>query len=179
MTVDDWLQAGYGILAEGGLQALKVDRLCDRLGVTKGSFYWHFVDFATYRAALIESWGEQRGDEHKVYQAIHDQPPRERLSMMVATLVSPRHFTLELTMREWARSDAAVAASVAESDRRVLRAVRQVFRDLGYSPEEAELRAGITFAAGVGFLQSVQTAAEPRPLTPEERERFLEFMLRT
>ncbi len=176
LSVDDWIQAGYSILAEDGLQALKIDRLCERLGVTKGSFYWHFTDMSGYRAALIESWGSQRGEEHAVYTDILTHPPRERLSMLITSLVSPRHWKLERTMREWARSDDSVAAGVEASDRRVQRAVRQAFLDLGFSTEEAELRAGTTFAAGVGFLQLA--GSRTSPLTVAQRERFLEFMLR-
>lgn len=53
LSVDDWIRAGFGILAEGGLRALKRDRLCARLGITKGGFYWRFTDIAEYRATLI------------------------------------------------------------------------------------------------------------------------------
>ena len=60
LTVDDWIQAGFAILADGGPNALRVDRLCERLGVTKGSFYWHFVDLAAYRDALVDAWGSRR-----------------------------------------------------------------------------------------------------------------------
>ena len=41
LSVDDWIQAGYAILAAKGMNALEIDRLCGQLGVTKGSFYWH------------------------------------------------------------------------------------------------------------------------------------------
>ena len=44
LTVDGRIHQGYVIVAEWGLAALNVDRLCDRLGVTKGSFYRHFDD---------------------------------------------------------------------------------------------------------------------------------------
>ncbi|MEV0105289.1 helix-turn-helix domain-containing protein [Nocardia sp. NPDC050799] len=44
LTVDDWLQAGYTVLAEEGFRALELDEICRRLGVTKGSFYHHFSD---------------------------------------------------------------------------------------------------------------------------------------
>ncbi|WP_319448598.1 MULTISPECIES: TetR/AcrR family transcriptional regulator [unclassified Mycobacterium] len=176
LSVDDWLQAGYSILAEDGLQSLKIDRLSERLGVTKGSFYWHFTDLATYRAALIDSWGAQRGPEHDVYTQIRDRPPHERLSMLMASLVDPRHWKLERAMREWARSDKIVATSVDASDRRVMRAVRQAFLDLGFEPEEAGLRAGTTFAAGIGFL--TLAGSKPQPLSAVQRERFLDFMLR-
>jgi AcrR family transcriptional regulator len=175
-SVDDWLQAGYTILAEEGIQALKIDRLCAQLGVTKGSFYWHFTDMAAYRAALIESWADKRGEEHRVYREIADKPPAERLSILIGDLVTPRHWKLERTMREWARTDPTMAASVEAADRRVLATVRQVFLDLGFPPEEAELRAHTTFAAGIGFLQIAGTRSTPLP--PAQRERFLAFMLR-
>ncbi|WP_131809997.1 TetR/AcrR family transcriptional regulator, partial [Mycolicibacterium mucogenicum] len=57
LGIDDWRAAGYAILAEEGLKALKIDRLCARLNVTKGSFYWHFANIAAYRTALIQGWG--------------------------------------------------------------------------------------------------------------------------
>jgi AcrR family transcriptional regulator len=44
LTMDDWIRTGYAILAEEGIKALKIDRLCSRLGVTKGRFYWQFTD---------------------------------------------------------------------------------------------------------------------------------------
>jgi AcrR family transcriptional regulator len=177
LSVDDWIRAGYSILAEDGIGGLKIDRLCQQLGVTKGSFYWHFSDMASYRGALVESWAEQRGEEHRVYQQIEDQPPAERLSMMMTALVHPRHWKLERTMREWARSDKSVAASVTAADRRVVKTVRQAFLDLGFAPEEADLRAHTTFAAGIGFLQIAGPKANP--LTAAQQERFLQFMLRS
>ena len=50
LSVDDSIQAGFAVLAEEGTKALKLDRLCARLAVTKGSFSWHFTDLAGYRA---------------------------------------------------------------------------------------------------------------------------------
>jgi len=49
LSIEDWLQAGYIVLAEQGVRALKVERLCRLLGVTRGSFYWHFEDIDGYR----------------------------------------------------------------------------------------------------------------------------------
>ena len=121
LSVDDWIQAGYAIIAEEGIKSLKVDRLCSRLGVTKGSFYWHFTDIASYRIALVDAWGASRDEERRHFAAPTDTPPRERLSQMMSTLVDARHWTLERAMREWARTDEEVAASVRAADRRVAR----------------------------------------------------------
>ena len=121
LSVDDWIQAGYALLAEQGIKALKIDRLCERLGVTKGSFYWHFTDMASYRAALAHAWGELRDEDRRQFDEMGQIAPRERLSRMMAALVSPRHWTLERAMREWARTDDAVATSVRAADRRIAR----------------------------------------------------------
>ncbi len=175
MSVEDWIKAGYAILAEEGIKALKIDRLCESLGVTKGSFYWHFTDMAGYRAALVQSWAELRDDDRQQFEQMSDLPPRERLSRMMSSLVSPRHWVLERAMREWARSDKTVAASVNASDGRVLRAVRQAFADYGFGLEEADLRANATFAAGIGFLHL--GGPKPRARDANRRERFLDLML--
>ena len=175
LTVDDWLQAGYAIIAEDGLNALKLDRLCTRLKVTKGSFYWHFHDMAAYRQALIESWAQLKDEDRRDIEQMRDVPARERLSQMMAGLVRPRQWSLERAMREWARSDETVAAAVHAADRRLLNAVRQAFRDFGFDDDEADLRATTAFAAGVGLLH----LAGPSPKKWLHHEEFLDFMLRT
>ena len=175
LSVDDWIQAGYAILAEEGIKALKLDRLCARVGATKGSFYWHFADMASYRDALTAAWGELRDEDRKHFTTMADAPPRERLSQMMTALVEARHWTLERAMREWARTDDGVAASVRASDARVLDAVRQAFVDFGFDDEEADLRANATFAAGIGFLHLSGTRPSSRGAAG--RERFLDIML--
>jgi AcrR family transcriptional regulator len=90
LSVEDWLQAGYTLLAEQGARALKVDRLCQQAGVTRGSFYWHFEDMDSYRATLVESWNTfLERDRHDLAE-LDALPPRKRLSAMMTTLISPR-----------------------------------------------------------------------------------------
>ena len=63
LSVQDWVQAGFGVISDGGLKALTVDRLCKRVGATKGSFYWHFADLSAYRTALIGAWATLRDED--------------------------------------------------------------------------------------------------------------------
>jgi AcrR family transcriptional regulator len=174
-SVDDWIKAGFAIIAEEGMNALKIDRLCERLGVTKGSFYWHFEDMASYRAVLVQSWGELRDEDRRQFDEMGDLPPDERLSRMMASLVSPRHWTLERAMREWARSDDAVAKSVREADRRLMRAIQRAFLDYGFDAEDADFRANAAFAAGIGLLHL--SGPKPSVRAADQGERFLSLLL--
>ncbi|ORB01663.1 TetR family transcriptional regulator [Mycolicibacter minnesotensis] len=176
LSVQDWVQAGFRILADDGLKALTIDRLCKRLGVTKGSFYWHFTDMKAYRNALVDTWAAVRDADRGDFDALSDIPPRERLSHMMTALVGPSHWMLERAMREWARSQDSVAAAVRSSDQRVLAAVRQVFLDDGFAPDEADMRANATFAAGIGVLHLA--GSRPSSRAVDWREQFLDVMLR-
>jgi AcrR family transcriptional regulator len=173
--MEDWLAAGYTILAEEGVRGLKIERLCEQTGATKGSFYWHFDDIHNYRAVLVSSWSEFLEQERSFIGELAGLAPRERLSKLMAALVSPRQWVLERAMREWARTDPAAAASVRAADRRVIQALRQAYLDYGFSAEDADLRAQSTFVAGVGSLHVRDASSRNR--AAGRREAFLELML--
>lgn len=175
LSADDWLEAGYALVADAGVESLKLDRLCSHLGVTKGSFYWHFTDMAAFRSALIRAWAELRDHDRSGFAELPTAPPRERLSHMMASLRGERQRSLERAMREWARTDPEVAESVRTSDQRVLSAVRRAYQDAGFDAAEADMRANATFAAGIGFLHLSDLPAEPR--MAGQLERFLDLML--
>src|SRR6201995_6193353 len=104
LSAHDWVQEGFRVLARDGVKALTLGQLCTRLGVTKGSFYWHFSDMTAYRNALIHTWAAAR-DEDRSFDALDAQPPRERLSRMMTGLVGPRHWMLGRALRGGARSE--------------------------------------------------------------------------
>jgi AcrR family transcriptional regulator len=177
LSVDDWIELGLTLLAEEGLSGIKVDRLCARMGVTKGSFYWHFTDLPGYMEALAERWGEVRDSARAAFTELEDLEPADRLHQMMELLVDPREWTLERAVREWGRSDPNVAARVRESDQWVTRAVLKAFRDAGFSGADAEVRARGLFYAGVGFLHVAGERDMPRGR--RDRKKFLEILLRT
>ncbi|OBF63670.1 TetR family transcriptional regulator [Mycobacterium sp. 852002-50816_SCH5313054-b] len=175
LSVETWLEAGYALLAEDGVRALKVDRLCQQAGVTRGSFYWHFEDMDSYRAKLVESWNTFLDKDRQSLSDLEALPPRKRLSAMMIALVSPQHWMLERAMREWARTDPVAAANIRAADRRLLRTVTKAYADYGFSPADAKLRAELTFAAGIGLLHLAGSAAEAQKAA--QHERLLDLML--
>jgi len=175
LSVDDWLEAGYELIAEHGVRALKVERLCQQVGATRGSFYWHFDDIDSYRAALVSSWNSFLEQDRRTLAKLHTLAPRERLAKLMDDLVSPQHWVLERAMREWARVDSTAAGAIRSADRRVLRAVTKAFEDYGFSPTDARLRADLTFAAGIGVLHLANSAPDAR--SAARRERFLDLLL--
>jgi AcrR family transcriptional regulator len=176
LSVDDWIEAGYAILGEEGVEKLKIDNLCGRLGATKGSFYWHFTDIASYRDALVEAWAQLREADHHRLEELDDVEPRERLLLMMNLVVSPRYWALARAMREWARTDSAAAEGVRAADRCMVEAVRDAFLDYGLADDEANERANMMYATGIGALHLL--GSTPVGWTGARRDWFIDFMLR-
>ena len=59
MSRADWIGAARALLVAEGIEAVKILRLADRLGVSRGSFYWHFTDRADLLEALLALWTRQ------------------------------------------------------------------------------------------------------------------------
>jgi AcrR family transcriptional regulator len=173
LSVDDWVEAALELLAEEGPGGVKIDRLCVRLGVTKGSFYWHFTDLASFLAAVADRWGRGRDARQATFAELESLEPRERLARMIAEFGDPREWALERAVRDWARTDPSVRERVEASDRWVFQAIRRVFLDLGFDAADADIRAKMLFYTGVGWIH-----AEPQGQrgARRQRDRMLEIL---
>src|SRR5947209_6670881 len=63
LTAKDWLDEGLKTLAGSGFTALKAEPLAKAMGVSRGSFYWHFKDIGAYHAAILKHWREVAAEQ--------------------------------------------------------------------------------------------------------------------
>jgi AcrR family transcriptional regulator len=152
LTAGDWVDAALELIGEDGLAAVKIDRLARRLGATKGSFYWHFADLATFMDEVAAMWCTGREEMRGMLDALDELPPRERLGRLTELLHDTRYWRLERASREWARTNPRVREMLDQSDRWIVDAERKAFVELGFPTVEARLRANTLFYAGMGFI---------------------------
>lgn len=147
LSRDDWIQAAYRTLSESGWTALNVEALAKRLGVTKGSFYWHFKDRNALLAAVLERWNEQLViSRTEASGGTPTQKIRYMLDIVVTAGRPGRRGSLELAMRSWARQDSEVARVVEAVDQRRLDYTAGLFRQAGFGAREADARAMLLFS---------------------------------
>ena len=141
-----WLDAALEVLRREGVERVRVERLAARLGITKGSFYWHFDDRAALLDALPRHWSQQLTDT--VFERIRARAPRARVAELLRSVVLEGLGRFDPAMRAWARVDLKVARAVAAVDRRRIEAVARLFGDAGYDAAESRARAQLLY----GFL---------------------------
>ncbi len=159
LTREDWLAVALKELAAHGYTSLTANRLASVLGVSRGSFYWHFKNIEEFETCVLERW------RRLVTDAIIEEVERlDNPEQKLATLVSASfnaEARLERAVRCWAIDSETVARFVSAVDARRMDYVRQLLIAIGGKQEDASMRAQVLYWASVGMIMrptSDQTA---------------------
>ena len=144
---DAWIGGAIELLAGRGVDAVRIEPLARRLGVTKGSFYWHFKDRPALLAAILARWEENQTDLLVRIAGHADATPAERLRLlleMTAGTHADRAFrNAEIAIRNWSRNDPAATVAVRSVDARRSVYIENFFVALGFGEAAARTRAGL------------------------------------
>lgn len=176
LNAADWAQAALDLMAEQGLAAVGVEPLARRLGVTKGSFYWHFPSREALLTAALEHW--ESVEQETVFGQLEAIPdPRERLRalfQLVAHEVRSHVLYSELLK---ALDHPVVKPVMERVSQRRLDYLWASFRQAGLTRTEAQHRARLAYAAYIGFLQ-LALQLQPR-LHHDEFEAYVDHVMAT
>ncbi|MCP3474587.1 TetR/AcrR family transcriptional regulator [Bradyrhizobium sp. CCGUVB1N3] len=161
LSAQDWVDLGLKTLAKSGFTALKADPLAKAMGVSRGSFYWHFADLAAFHAAILSRWREVATEQiiAAVEAAKSENEDEGRSADPLAVLLKltfGSKLVLEKAVRSWAANDARARAAVVAVDRRRLDYIESLLKQAGLTEEVARPRAQILFWAFFGFALSDQ-----------------------
>jgi AcrR family transcriptional regulator len=153
-TPDIWLDAAYDLLVEGGVDAVKVMPLAERLGLSRTSFYWHFADREALLAGLIDRWQAKNTGNLVARCEAPAASIAEAMLNLVDCWVDPALFDsrLEFAMRTWALTDPAVGAAMSQADTARIAAITALFSRFGYGVTEADTRARTLYLTQVGYI---------------------------
>ena len=174
LAAGDWVRAAAGAIEEGGVGAVAVEPLARKLGVTKGSFYWHFENRVALLKATLERWEEECTEAViALVQRIAD--PHERLGLLFAEATADRpggghasgsgiffSHRFELAISD-AADDPIVRPVLRRVSERRIDYLEGCYRALGFSSEGARHRALLVYAAYTGTLRLAREAPGRAP----------------
>ena len=158
-----WIKAGFAELAKTGVEGVRVEVLAKNLGVTKGGFYRRFKDRAALLAGMLAEWGAGRIAAIEQQVSLDGETARERLTALIrlySERMNTEAISIELAVRQWARTDEAAAEAVASVDAARLKNVAQLYRATGLEAEDADAKAFLfycfVFGQSLLFLERGQ-----------------------
>jgi AcrR family transcriptional regulator len=140
LTRERWLSAALEVVARKGGAKLRVRDLVQNLGVSTGSFYWHFRSRDNFVANLVDYWGREFTSRVAEHMANVEGDARKRLLVLMEYLLEHDSAHYDVAVRAWAAQEPAVARQVRRVDRLRFRVVRSLFEEMGFSGRELEMR---------------------------------------
>lgn len=160
----DWIRAGIVQLAREGVESVRVEVVARALGVSKGSFYWHFRDRDELLMQMLQFWenseaewllAEESGQTEKSNAAI-------RWARFVERSAEPERIKEEIGVRAWARKDERVALRVADVEKRRGRVIANILADVGFARDAAESWSEMVCLVYSGWLDRTARDGEFR-----------------
>lgn len=159
---DTWVETGYRLAAQHGLDALKIDRIAKLLGKSRSGFYHCFGDMEGYEDALCDHHYERAVHladalsetdhfypdyvyliaDHKDYVFFHKQLYLQRLSNKKydACFQRAKALTEPKTMELWKKS-----AQLEKNPTEQVRAFFEVIREVVFTKMDYETFTGESF----------------------------------
>lgn len=147
----DWLDAGLQVLTELGTEHLTIETLTQKMGVTKGSFYHHFVNYDAFVESLLTYW-ETEGALNIIAALEHYPTAREKLERLLEITTAGR-YAEEIALRAWALRNARVKEVLTRIDRQRLDYLITLCRALIPDAERAAAAAHLFYLTYVGGQQ--------------------------
>jgi AcrR family transcriptional regulator len=149
-TRDAWIDAGLSALAEGGPDAVRVDVIAQKLGVTRGGFYHQFDSRPAFLYALLDTWERRSTDD--VLERVEREGGDARTKAGRAGMLtfSDALLPIDLAVRDWSRRDAAVADRLRRVDNSRMDYLRSQIATFCDDPDDVEARALLAFSLAIG-----------------------------
>jgi AcrR family transcriptional regulator len=147
-----WLDTARQMLIDDGIERVRIERIADKLRVTRGGFYWHFRDRQALLTELLRDW--EKTNTEAFIAAIEEAPDNfESRVLRIFTLWIEGIFdaNLEVAVRNWARTSKAVTKAIQRADIQRLNFLESLFVSAQYSAEEANVRARVLYYTQIGY----------------------------
>lgn len=180
LTPDTWIDAATQVLVDQGIDHVRVDVLATQLGVTRGSFYWHFRDREDLLRRVLQAWRVRATDALTRRLAVAQGDPKAQLRDVISLphrgRAAARAARIELAIRAWARRDTMARAALDEADASRIEYHRNIFEALGFEADDAQLRAFVLYSCEVAESLLHGQGQKAHHLA---RQQFLEALMQT
>ena len=165
LGAENWLSTALDALLRGGIESVQITALSRDLGVTRGSFYWHFESREALLEALLEEW-RLRNTGVMLDALTTADSLDDAILALFAVWVDHSRFDpkLDQAIRDWARHDEGVRTAVKLEDDARVSAIAALFEKHGYAQAEAFIRARVIYFTQISFyalrVEEDETLAE-------------------
>jgi AcrR family transcriptional regulator len=148
-----WLNTARRALIEEGTAGVEINKLANRLGVSRGGFYWFFKSRKQLLDELLAYWADTSVMLFERILKTGGRNGMREYQALINLWIDENEYDPKWdgAVRDWARTSAAVLKAVQSVDEKRIAIIEQMFLDLGYKGKDAHIRARVTYYHQVGY----------------------------
>ena len=146
----EWVREALDVLQERGVDGVKIVVIANRLGVTTGSFYWHFKDLPELLDCILEFWECELTDTVIVAGKSYSGSPEDRILRLMLQVIEHDAGLYDPAIHVWARSDQKAKDVFERTLRKRFDFARWMFKQAGFSDRQAKVRGRLMVAYLMG-----------------------------
>ena len=145
-----WLTAALEDLRERGVDGIKIVPLANRLGLTSGSFYWHFKNVQDLLDSVLDHWEHHLTDHIVADAQTFDGPSEDRNLNLMLQVIREDAAVPDHAISVWAKSDAMAHLTYLRTVQKRFEFAKWMFEQAGFTPEEAQTRGRLMVTSLMG-----------------------------
>ena len=140
---EQWLARALEVLAREGEAKIRVDTLVRKIGVTKGSFYWHFKNRDDFLQQLVTHWAASSTQPVIDHINSFTGSAENRLLTLMEFILQFESAMYDLAIRALTQHEPQLRPIVQKLDRQRFNYVRRIFADIGFTGVELDMRTKV------------------------------------
>lgn len=174
LNKDDWLQHGLKTLSKKGFSKLSAGYMARELGVTRGSFYWHFDDIEMFQQLLLDRW--RSVTTLQTIKTIDGSASGHLRLNLILRRAFDADSELERGIRAWATSHVPAANAVATVDEERMQYLEDILVSSGLNRQKARSRARFLYWSYLGHVMNGSLGETT--VSREEIDDFADILLK-
>lgn len=177
LTAEDWAAVALDVIATHGIEAVAVEPLARKLGVTKGSFYWHYPNREALVTRALEVW-ERQETVDMIGRAEQEPSPRERIHTFFRSAANTDARSERVLLALSASKHTGARACVQRVTEAWRAYIESCYRGLGMEPAQARNWATFAYSTFMGTVRMRRDNPDALPAGPQFND-YLRFLIRS
>ncbi len=177
LTAEHWAAVALDVIATHGIEAVAVEPLARKLGVTKGSFYWHYPNREALVTRALEVW-ERQETVDMIGRAEQEPSPRERIHTFFRSAANTDARSERILLALSASKHAGARACVQRVTEAWRAYIESCYRGLGMEPAQARNWATFAYSTFMGTVRMRRDNPDALPAGPQFND-YLRFLIRS
>jgi len=141
LSAENWLTLALDTLDNYGIHKVNVEYLARELGVTKGSFYWHFKNRDALLNEMLNYWAKNLTTDVIERSELNGQDTKEILFQLMSIITTERVGRYETAIRAWSAHNEMARTILEDVDKQRLKYITKLFLGMDFDKPDAEIRA--------------------------------------